>query len=260
MADKCEVNGIARALSRSHIINYTGLSKSDSIIVHKAIEKLAKGEGNSERPDAIVAVDGIAIGIEHFKLYPETSRKGDKIEQLISKDKRSFAKNKPGLQIGPTRQYQGEKVIINGMTGYRPDYSSSEEKLERIFKSFDNVYSKHIVNIDEYRRNIETYGCATSKLVFLVECTNFELFSACGDLVNPYCLPGFRDIMMGYDRKPDYIAFYMRWFNHRVLCITDISADGSILRYSSNSAAGVMLYNHKACKLQFNVDISKDTK
>ena len=253
MADKHEVNDIAKALSSSHIINYTGLSRSDSIIVHKAIEKLAKGEGNSERPDAIVTVDGIAIGIEHFKLYPETSRKGDKIEQLISKDKRSFAKNKPGIQIGPTRQYRGEKVTINGMTGYSPDYSSSEEQLERIFKSLDNVYSKHIVNIDEYRRNIKACGCKTSKLVFLVECTNFEMFSACGDIINPYCLPGFRDIIIGSANRPDYIAFYMRLFGNKVMCLTDISADSSILRYSSNSAAGVMLYNHKACKLQFNV-------
>lgn len=250
MADKCEVNDIAKALSSGHIINYAGLSKSDSIIVHKAIEKLAKGEGNSERPDAIVTVDEIAIGIEHFKLYPETSRKGDKIEQALSKDRASFAKNKPGLQIGPTRQYRGEKVIINGMTGYSPDYSSSEEQLERIFKSFDNVYSKHIVNIDEYRRNIEACRCKTSKLVFIVECTNFELFSDCGDIVNPYCLPGFRDIIIGSENRPDYIAFYMRLFGHKVMCLTDISADGSILRYSSNSAAGVMLYNHKAYRLQ----------
>ena len=254
MADKHEVNDIARAFcSFNGDIGTFGTNADANRIICKAIEKLAKGEGNSERPDAIVTVDGIAIGIEHFKLYPETSRKGDKIEQLISKDKRSFAKNKPGLQIGPTRQYRGEKVVINGMTGYGLDNSSSEEKLERIFKSFDNVYSKHIVNIDEYRRNIEACGCATSKLVFLVECTNFELFSACGDIVNPYCLPGFRDIIMGYDRKPDYIAFYMRWFNHRVLCVTDISADSSILRYSSNSAADVMIYNHKACKLRINV-------
>ena len=123
MADKHEVNDIARALSIRSIINYTGLSKSDSIIVHKAIEKLAKGEGNSD----------------------------------------------------------------------------------------------------------------------------------CGDIINPYSLPGFRNIIIGSANRPDYIAFYMRLFGHKVMCLTDISADSSILGYSSNSAAGVMLYNQKACKLQFNV-------
>lgn len=156
MADKHEVNGIARGF---YLLGVELRTKCVSVnaedIACKTIKRLANGEGNSERPDAIITVDDITIGIEHFKLFPETSRKGDKIEQTLSKDRASFDKNKPGIQIGPIRQYHGEKVTINGMEGRRLDNRSNEVKLKNLLESFRKVYTEHANNIAEYRKNID---------------------------------------------------------------------------------------------------------
>lgn len=239
MADKCEVNDIAKAFCFFNgDIGTFGTNADANRIICKAIDKLSKGEGNSERPDAIITVDGITIGIEHFKLYPETSRKGDKLERTLSKDRASFdkAKAKPLLQIGPIRQYHGEKVTINGMEGRRLDNRSNEVKLKNLLESFRKVYTEHANNIAEYRKNIDATSGGKSKLVFLVEFANFELLRYRW-AANPYCMPGFRNIIRSCEDMPDYIAFYMYELGNPVIYIIDTSADAQIPCYYTDNAS-----------------------
>lgn len=239
MADKHEVNDIARAFCfLNGDIGTFGTNADANRIICKTIEKLSKGEGNSERPDAIITVDDITIGIEHFKLYPETSRKGDKLEQALSKDRASFdkAKAKPLLQIGPIRQYHGERVTINGMEGHRLDNRSDEVKLKSLLESFRKVYTEHANNIAEYRKNIDAASRGKSKLVFLVEFANFELLRYRW-AANPYYMPGFRNIIRGCEGTPDYIAFYMYELGNPVIYIIDTSADAQIPCYCTDNAS-----------------------
>lgn len=239
MADKHEVNGIARGFCLlGGELRTKCVSVNAEDIACKTIKRLAKGEGNSERPDATITVDGITIGIEHFKLFPETSRKGDKLEQALSRDRALFdkAKAKHLLQVGPIRQYHGEKVTINGMEGRSLDNRSDDAKLKRLLESFGKVYTEHANNIAEYRKNIDAASRGKSKLVFLVECANFELLRYRW-AANPYYMPGFRNIIRGCEDTPDYIAFYMYELGNPVIYIIDTSADAQIPCYCTDNAS-----------------------
>lgn len=238
MADKHEVNDIARALSGRYTLVTDGLSSREADLVVSAVNTLAKGVGNSERPDAIVTVDGITLGIEHFKLYPETSRKGDKLE-IYLRETTHFDKTKVGLQVGPSRHYDEKcTTISNSVNEHRLRYSDSQELLSRLCTEFDKVYSEHASSIPEY---IKKLGCGRHKLVFLVECCNFKIKLDKNTDLSPYWLNEIRGIIRKADIKPDYIAFFNNSYEPPVLCVSDIAIPDDLISCYSINDAEIML-------------------
>lgn len=249
MADKCEVNGIAiQFCSCDGDIGTFCTNAEANRIICKAIEKLAKGEGNSERPDAIITVDDVTIGIEHFKLYPETSRKGDKLEQYLG-ETTHFDKDKVGLQIGQSRHYDEKCTTISkDLKEHRLRYSDSQVLLSRLCTEFGKVYSEHTNNIPEYTKKL---GAGRHKLVFLVECCNFKIkLDKCTDIC-PYQLNELRCIVMEADEKPDYIAFFNSMYTKPVLLIYDTSIPDIVVDGYSLNDVEIMLPGALPCLFQY---------
>lgn len=141
-------------------------------------------------PDNIITFRGITYGIEHFRFSATEIKKNDTLRIVL------------------------DKLIKSGIQHDVPVHATRD----KLLKSFNRVYNKHLGKCEAYRKNIGDGG----RLIFVAECEGVSIRNNSIEVSPAYTNEFLSIIDKNRQFGPDIICFILKRSNGNFIYIHDI--------------------------------------